>query len=77
MTKDNRPLSARLDAYIANLASIADQTENLADNIDAIKGPASTTPLRDGIRLYRIVIDDLTKVINGEQLEPFSIEGEI
>jgi len=72
---DPRPLSARLDAYIANLASIVGQLSDLADQIELVGG--DTTPLRDGIKLYGLVADDLTRIVNGERLGEFRIEGQL
>lgn len=74
---DARPLSARLDAYIANLTSIADQlvivgTAALA--ADPSKA-AAVEELTSSVKLYRTIADDLTKIVNGEKLPEFRVEG--
>lgn len=76
MTSDERPLSARLDAYITNLQSIADQGEYVAQAVNAKTG-ADTQPLIDMANLQRLIADDLTKIVNGEKLSEFRIEGVI
>lgn len=71
MTRDDRPLSARLDAYVANLESIASQLEDVIP----IVRPQDRGELGRSVSLYRLIAGDLTMIVNGEQLEPFRIEG--
>lgn len=73
MAQDKRPLSARLDAYIANLESIEQQMIAAAAQVEPFGGDG--TPLRDGAALFSIVREDLRKVLEGEELTPFSVEG--
>jgi hypothetical protein len=75
MAVDKRPLSARLDAYIANLKSIEIQLTDAASVIEAQGEDAS--PLREGAKLYGLIAEDLRKVLEGEKLEEFRVEGEI
>lgn len=74
---DKRPLSARLDAYIANLESIETQMIAAAEQIESVGVIAEATPLRDGAKLYGLIRGDLQKVLAGEKLEEFRVEGEI
>lgn len=74
MATDPRPLSARLDAYIANLQSIIAQVDGLAGEIGARDAMADTTALRDLTKTYAVVVDDLTQIVNGERLDEFRIE---
>lgn len=73
MGRDKRPLSARVDAYIANLESIEQQMTTAAAQVEAFGADGS--PLRDGAKFYSIVREDLRKVLEGEELTPFSVEG--
>lgn len=75
---DLRPLPARLDAYIANLQSIASQLDELRDNLERSQlkiDRAAVDELGRTIGMYRAIADDLTKIINGEKLQEFRIEG--
>lgn len=73
MTKDNRPLEERVVEYRDNLLSIRGQVLLLADQIEKRDGDAQL--LRDAAKFYNLVADDLTKVIEGEQLERFEVSG--
>jgi hypothetical protein len=77
--QDPRPLSARLDAYIANLQSIASQMADVRVQVAGLPGiePTALAEMDNGIKLYRLLADDLTKVLNGEKLQEFRVEGEI
>jgi len=65
-------LETRVMAYRLNLMGLADQLEELAGQL----GP-NGAPLLDGVKFYRLVADDLDKVIRGEDLKPFAVTGEI
>ena len=47
----------------------------LQDIIDRLPPGTDPTPLNDAIRFYTQVSVDLTKVLKGEALENFRIEG--
>lgn len=72
-------LRARVVDYAENLRSIADQLEVVVHQVEAIRQDVNpeTQPLRDGIRLYRLIAEDLDKVIAGIPLEKFAITGEL
>jgi len=76
-----RTLEERLTEYRDSLLSMADQIEGLLNNLteadvhDELVRDAQTS-LRASVDLYRIIAgDDLTKLLNGEELEHFIIAG--
>lgn len=73
MTADPRPLSARVDAYVANLRSIASQVEYLAQVLKAKN--LDPSPLLAMVELQNRIADDLETILNGEKLAEFRIEG--
>ena len=74
MTKDDRPLLERLEEYRDSLGFMVPQLESIIDRLPPGLDP---TGLQDAMKFYGQVSNDLTKIINGEQLEKFLIEGEI
>jgi hypothetical protein len=76
-----RSLEVRITEYRDNLRSIAGQIDVAVTQIEktpaAIENPDSMQALRESVRLYNLIADDLTKVINGEELNRFAITGEI
>lgn len=75
---DLRPLPARLDAYIANLQSIASQLDELRVNLERSQlkvDGSGIDELGRTVGMYRAIADDLTKVVNGEKLTEFRVEG--
>jgi hypothetical protein len=74
-----RPLIIRLAEYTQALRTTAVGMADAADKIEAKYGTkaANTESLRDGIRLYGLLADDLDKLLGGEELNPFAIEGEV
>jgi len=68
-------LETRVMAYRLNLMGIADQMEELAALLQ--QDGRDGSPLLDGVKLYRLVADDLDKVIRGEELRPFMVSGEV
>jgi len=78
-TEDLRPLEVRLAEYASVLRSTASQMVFTAENIEAKYGKkaANTDSLRDGARLYTLFCNDLDRILRGEQLQTFIIEGEV
>lgn len=74
-----RSLEVRITEYRDNLLSIADQLVPLIQQVEVAAAdldvPAHVGPLHDAVKLYRIVADDLTKVISGEELGIFAVNG--
>jgi len=77
--QEPRPLIVRLAEYATSLRTTAAGMVDAAEKIEAKYGvkAANTEPLRDGIRLYGLFADDLDKLLRGEELNPFVIEGEV
>lgn len=71
-----RSLEVRITEYRDNLLSIADQLQTVIDQVAAQGHPIDPT-LPDGVKLYRLIGEDLTKVIAGEELKPFAVTGEL
>lgn len=74
-----RSLETRLTEYSTNLRSIADQLQNLVDQIEAARPDVNpeTQEARDGIRLYRLIADDIDKILAGEELATFIVTGNL
>jgi hypothetical protein len=65
---------ARLNAVVAyrdNMLDLARQLTGLRDQVGKERGQ----PLEDGIKFYALVAADLTKIIEGEALAPFTVTG--
>lgn len=80
MTTTPRSLEVRVTEYRDNLVSIASQMDELAARVagHVINGkPADTAPLQEGAKLYRTIAEDITKIIAGEDLKEFIVEGTI
>lgn len=73
MTSPSAKLAAVV-AYRDSLRGIIPQLKaieaRLPDGHDA-------SPLHEAMKFYGAVADDLTKILNGEDLKPFRIEGVI
>jgi hypothetical protein len=41
------------------------------------KKAANTSHLHDGAKLYVLVAEDIDKILAGEELRPFVVEGEV
>jgi hypothetical protein len=77
--EEPRPLVIRLAEYTAALRTTAVGMIDAAEKIEAKYGTkaSNTEPLRDGARLYGLFAADLEKMIGGEELNPFVVEGEV
>lgn len=76
----SRPsLRDRVVEYSTNLRSIAAQLRDIVDQVEAVRQDVNpgTQPLRDSIRLYETIADDLDKVLAGQELQKFIITGEL
>jgi hypothetical protein len=78
-TPDARPLEVRLAEYASVLRTTGEQMDATAELIEKKYGKkaANTESLRDGARLYNLFCNDLERILRGEQLQAFIIEGEI
>lgn len=67
----------RVVAYSLNLRSIAAQLTDIVTQVEAVRQDVNpqTQELRDSIKLYGLVADDLDKIVNGEELQTFIITG--
>lgn len=74
-----RTLETRLDEYVKNLRSIADQLDVVIQQVESVRMDENpeTQPLRDSIKLYRLIADDLAKISAGQELQDFFITGEL
>lgn len=70
-----RSIEVRLNEYRDSLLGMVPQLELIATLVERKGKDASS--LRDGIRLHELIAKDLTKIINGEELQQFSITGEL
>jgi hypothetical protein len=77
--KTRRDLRDRVEEYEANLRSLASQLENVVKQVEVARPDVNpgTQELRDTIRLYRLIADDITKILAGQELQPFIITGEL
>lgn len=66
-----RSIEVRITEYRDNLLSLGEQLLATSKQM----GAAEPNPLTDGARLYELIAGDLTKVIAGEELEGFAVEG--
>jgi len=78
-TPEPRPLIVRLAEYASVLRSTSEQMIETAEAVEAKYGKkaANTEGIRDGARLYGLFCNDLSRLIGGEELETFIIEGEV
>lgn len=74
-----RPLETRLIEYASALRITAAGMVDAAEKIEAKYGTkaANTGPLREGVQLYTLFANDLDKMLRGEELNPFVVEGEV
>ena len=71
-------LRIRLTEYVDSLRSVYGQMNETAIAIEFRYGKsANTEPLRDGMKLYSAIADDLQKLLDGKELQPFVITGVI
>lgn len=80
-TTDSRPLEERLREYRDSLVGVATQLDDTATAIlEARAGylaPEEVSPLVEGARLFRTVAEDVTKVLDGEELGRFEVTGTV
>jgi hypothetical protein len=71
-----RTLEERLREYATSMRNLPPQLEELLPLTSnaPIMVPGHTA-LKDAIRLYGIFADDLEKILAGEELRPFLVEG--
>lgn len=74
-----RSLRERLTEYEENLRSIADQLQGIVEQVEAVRQDVNpgTHEMREGIKLYRLVADDIQKILGGQDLGVFIITGEV
>ena len=73
-----RPIEERLIEYKDSLSSVVGQLSELIYQLEFKHGAnAHTDPLKDGIKFYTIVANDLQKIIDGEELKTFKVTGMI
>lgn len=72
--KDDRPLEERLTEYRDSMGFMSPQLESIIDRLPPGMDP---TGLKDAMKFYTEVTNDLTRLLKGERLEKFLIEGEI
>ncbi len=70
-----RSLEVRLTEYRDNLLVISEQFKKIKGLLD--ERGLDSSALKDPIELYQIIGDDLTRVINGEELQKFTVTGEL
>lgn len=68
-----RSLEERLTEYRNMLVDLSKQLTGVADTLDLVG--ANTENIRSGIHLQNTIVDDLTKIIDGEELPVFVVEG--
>lgn len=78
MADEVRPLRVRLQEYATSMRNLPPQFEELLPltSNEPILVPGDTA-LKDAIRLYSLFADDLEKILRGEELKPFLVEGTI
>lgn len=72
-----RSLEVRLTDYAASLHSVAEQIVFVAQQVEAANPDRNpgTQALRDSARLQNLIADDLGKLLAGEELKAWKIEG--
>jgi hypothetical protein len=71
-----RPIEVRLKEYAEATRALNPQMIAVAEAAEAKFGKAANTePLRDAARLYELIANDLDKILAGEELTPFRVEG--
>jgi len=74
----SRSLEIRLQEYIAHGRATSAQLVSVSDAMDArFPGESQTGELRATAKVQAIVCDDLEKMLNGEELQGWKIEGVI
>lgn len=69
-----RPLDVRLAEYRDSMGLMAPQ---LQDIIDRLPPGTEVGHLEDAMKFYAHVANDLTKLLNGEELPRFVVEGQL
>lgn len=78
MSERSRPLEVRLREYVSFGRQTAAQLVNIADEMDArFPMESQTTELRATATVQKVVCDDLEKMLNGEELKGWKIEGRL
>ena len=72
-----RPLIDRVIEYRNSLLSVADQIDTIARTLAEAGKTDNIGPLNETARHNRGIADDLTMIINGEELLSFRLEGEL
>lgn len=72
--RDDRSLEVRLTEYRDALGFMAPQLESIIDRLPSGVDPQG---LKDAMRFYSEVTNDLTRVLNGERLKKFRIEADL
>ena len=73
--KQPRSLETRLIEYRDSLRSLTVQLEEVAERVEQLGGDPSE--IHSGLRLQRTITDDLTKIIDGVELQMFVVDGEL
>lgn len=74
----SRPLDVRLREYISYGRATSEQLIRVADEIDSrFPMESQTSELRATATVQRVVCDDLEKILDGEELRGWKIEGVI
>lgn len=70
-----RSLEVRLTEYRDSLRSIAEKFGEVKKLLDEQELDSSS--LDDSIHLYRIIENDITVILSGEELQVFTVTGEL
>lgn len=74
-----RSLHVRLAEYATNLRSIADQLDVIVQQVEAVRQDVNpeTQSIRESIRLYETIAEDIDKILAGEELKTFVVVGDL
>ena len=73
-----RSIEERLQEYSKATRGLIPQLKGVLAQVPEVAITVSShTALNDAIRLYQVVADDLDKILRGEELQRWRIEGEI
>lgn len=70
-----RPLKVRLAEYRDNLSSLSEQTQVMAERMEKVGLDAQA--FSDLAELYGLIANDLTKLLNKEELSKFAVLVEL
>jgi hypothetical protein len=73
MATESRPLLVRVIEFRDSLRSQADQIEEILKHVDP--AAAADAGLDASVKIFRIVADDLDKLVDGQELAPWMITG--